>query len=210
MAPSILLAAIEQALNGYLSLDPEAVAALGPMHGKCIGIDLAGVDMQLYLVPGPAGILVLERYEGEPDCVLRGTPLGLARLSVTVEKADEMFGRMVEIRGDTALAQRFGTVLGNLQIDWEELLSGITGDVVAHTIGRGVRDFLRWGSNVRESLTTDCREYLQEESRVLPTRIEVEEFLGDVDQVRDDVERLAARVERLRRAELRKKGWDKM
>ena len=39
---------------------------------------------------------------------------------------------------------------------------------------------------------------LQEEGRLLPTRYEIDQFLADVDRLRDDGERLAARVERLR------------
>ena len=40
-------------------------------------------------------------------------------------------------------------------------------------------------------------EYLQEEGRDLPTRTEVEEFLSGVDQLRDDAERLEARLARV-------------
>jgi ubiquinone biosynthesis protein UbiJ len=45
------------------------------------------------------------------------------------------------------------------------------------------------GSNVRE--------YLQEESRDVPTRYEVERFTQRVGTLRDDVERIAARINRL-------------
>ena len=40
-------------------------------------------------------------------------------------------------------------------------------------------------------------EYLQEESRALPSRYEVESFRSKVDTLRDDVDRLAARIQRL-------------
>ena len=43
----------------------------------------------------------------------------------------------------------------------------------------------------------NIREYLQEESRDVPSRYEVEQFTRRVNQLRDDVERLAARVGRL-------------
>jgi ubiquinone biosynthesis protein UbiJ len=37
-------------------------------------------------------------------------------------------------------------------------------------------------------------EYLTEESRDLPTRIEVDEFLADVDRLREATDRLEARL----------------
>ena len=41
------------------------------------------------------------------------------------------------------------------------------------------------------------REYLQEESRDVPSRYETERFARSVAALRDDVDRLAARIERL-------------
>jgi ubiquinone biosynthesis protein UbiJ len=43
----------------------------------------------------------------------------------------------------------------------------------------------------------NIREYLQEESRDVPTRYEVERFSQQVGILRDDVERIAARLSRL-------------
>jgi ubiquinone biosynthesis protein UbiJ len=40
-------------------------------------------------------------------------------------------------------------------------------------------------------------EYLQEEGRDLPTRVEVDEFLEGVDRLRDDTERLEAKLARI-------------
>lgn len=55
-----------------------------------------------------------------------------------------------------------------------------------------------WMSRNHRSLELNLAEYLQEESRVLPGPLELENFFADVDTLRDDVERLAARVQRLR------------
>jgi ubiquinone biosynthesis protein UbiJ len=43
----------------------------------------------------------------------------------------------------------------------------------------------------------NIREYLQEESRDVPSRYEVERFSKRVNDLRDDVDRLAARIRRL-------------
>jgi ubiquinone biosynthesis protein UbiJ len=43
----------------------------------------------------------------------------------------------------------------------------------------------------------NIREYLQEESRDVPSRYEVDRFVSDVNALRDDVDRLEARINRL-------------
>ncbi len=44
----------------------------------------------------------------------------------------------------------------------------------------------------------NIREYLQEESRDAPSRYEVDKFTADVSALRDDVDRVEARLNRLR------------
>lgn len=193
------LAALERALNGYLALDPEGLSRLAGLHGRVICIELAGFGTRLYLIPGPAGIQLFGDYAGAPDCVLRGSPLALARMGVAQRKEDQLFSGAVQIEGDTHLAQEFRNLIAGLAVDWEEQLSRLTGDPVAHQVGSGVRAAGRWIGRTRDTLTLDLKEYLQEEGRLAPTRYEVQEFMDAVDTLRDDVERLAARVERIAR-----------
>lgn len=191
-------AAIEQLLNQAIRLDPEAPPRLEAMHGRVIKLELVGLALSLYMIPDPGGIQVFSHFEAEPDCILRGTPLDLARMRSPQESADQLFSGAVEIAGDSGLAHQFGEFLSGLDIDWEEQLSKVTGDVVAHELGNMARGFFAWGENVRNTAGLDLQEYLQEELRLLPSRYEIEPFLADVDRLRDDVERLSARLERLR------------
>jgi ubiquinone biosynthesis protein UbiJ len=190
-------AGLESLLNRYLGLDPEARARLEALHGRVIGLEVLGLGLRWYLVPGPAGLQVLSRFEGEPDCTLAGTPLDLARMGSEGESADQLFSGAVKIRGDTELGHSFGKLLAGLDIDWEEQLSRLTGDVLAHAVGNLARGAARWGKDVLAALRQDLPEYLQEEARLLPGRYEVEEFLTEVDRLRDDLERLEQRVQRL-------------
>ena len=75
-------------------------------------------------------------------------------------------------------------------------LSRYVGDAAAHQIGNAVRDLMSWGRDAAERLSKDLAEYLQYESRDLPPRHEVQDFLNNVDKLRDDAERLAARLQR--------------
>ena len=52
------------------------------------------------------------------------------------------------------------------------------------------------------ALRMNTAEFLQEESRVLPAPLEAQAFYSDVERLRDDVERAAARLARLERPKL--------
>ncbi len=192
-------ATLEVLLNQAIRLDPEAKTRLAPLHGQVIKLELVGLGLSVLLVPDPGGIQVLRTLECEPDCVLRGTPLDLARMRSSRDSADQLFSGAVAIEGDSAVAHQFGDFLASLDIDWEEQLSRLTGDVIAHELGNLARDFSHWSGRLRNTFGMNLQEYLQEESRLLPSRYEMEPFFNDIDRLRDDVERAAARLERVRR-----------
>jgi ubiquinone biosynthesis protein UbiJ len=195
---AIVIAGLEQAVNAYLDMDPQARERMGELHGRVIAFELEGLGQKLYLIPGQNRLQILSGYEGDPDCTLRGTPLALAAMSEQRGKTDRLFSGDVEITGDTDLAHRLGKILGAMDIDWEEQLSRFSGDIIAHEIGNAVRSTSRWGRSTLKTLKLDFKEYLQEESGLLPVRREIEIFLGDVDALREDTDRLEARIERLR------------
>jgi len=194
--PALVLAGLEITLNRYLSLDPETLSRLAGMTGKLIAIELRGVGITLYMAPHSGGIQLLREFDGSADAVISGTPLALARVGIGEERG-LLFAGEVQISGDVTLGQRFESVLRELDIDWEEQLSHLVGDAAAHQVGNLVRDALQWGAKSVDTLGRDLTEYLQEESRQLPQRDEVNKFLAAVDVLRNDVERLDARVKRL-------------
>lgn len=190
-------AALEAALNLYLRLDPTALQRLAPLAGRLIRLEVKGLNLDVYLVPDAEGLQVYPEFEGEADCTMSGTPLGFVRLG-SGERAAHLFDGIVEIRGNPEVGKLFGEVLADLDIDWEEQLSRLTGDVAAHQVGNAVRAVGRWGRGARQTAIQDLKEYLQEEARLLPTRIESDELAAAVDTLRDDLERLDARIQRLR------------
>ena len=197
--PAATLAALEATINRLLALDPEVAARLAPLAGRIVAFEFKGFGNRLYFIPGAGGLQLFADYDAAPDCLLRGTPLALAAMGLSHRKEDALFAGQVEIEGDTALAHRFGAALAGLEIDWEEQLARLTGDPLAHALGQRVRALGRWGERSFDTLGRDLKEYLEEEGRLLPSRYELEAFLAAVDGLRDDGERLAARVARLRR-----------
>jgi ubiquinone biosynthesis protein UbiJ len=199
-APS-LAAALEHSLNLYLRQDPGSAGRGAALRGKVIALNITGLDLTLYFLPDENGVQVLSHYEGSVDTRLAGSPLGYARLALN-RREDALFQGAVRIEGETGTGQAFQDMLADVDWDWEEQLSHLSGDIVAHRIGAFARGAGALLAESRATLAQDSGEYLQEESRLLPTRIEVEYFLAGVDGLREDVDRLQARVDRL----LRKTG----
>ena len=153
--------------------------------------------MRLYLRPTPDGLQIFGNYDGTPDAVLSGAPLTLARIATERGTQGTLFSGDVEIRGDVELGRRFKEFLDSIEVDWEERLSRIVGDVVAHRAAHAARSIAAWGKQALDSLSRDTVEYLQEERRQVPSKNEVQSFLADVDELRSDADRLEARVRRL-------------
>lgn len=195
--PTPLLAAAEAALNRYIALDPEGARGFEQIHGAIVAIEIEGLNARLTLIPGPERVQIFGDYDAAPDCLIRGNPLAIARMGMSERKEAVLSSGEVRIEGDTAVGQRFSEAMAGLNVDWEEQLSKLVGDPVAHQVGQGIRSLGDWGRRTGETFRANLKEYLEEEARLLPTRYEVDAFLSQVDVLRDDVERLEARIERL-------------
>jgi ubiquinone biosynthesis protein UbiJ len=103
----------------------------------------------------------------------------------------------LDLTGDAATAQAFQQLLTHARPDIEEELSAVIGDTAAHGLGEFARAAGQWARQTRSIMGDNIREYLQEESRDVPSRYETEQFSKRVNELRDDVDRLAARIDRL-------------
>jgi ubiquinone biosynthesis protein UbiJ len=195
--PASAISGLEAVINRYLQLDPETGPRLAALSGRCIAIDLRGLDLTLFVFPDEHGIQLRDHIEGEADTVLRGTPLGMARLGLGSNTEKTLFSGEVVIEGDVETGQAFKGILDGLDIDWEEQLSRMTGDVIAHQLGNSARLGRRLFRHGLATLEKDLGEYLQEELRVLPSRIETENYSAAVTRISMDVDRLTARLKRL-------------
>lgn len=192
-----ITAALQTAVNQVLGLDQHANQQFQQLAGKVLAIEFTDLPLSLFFVPTEEELQIFSHYEGTVDTRLRGTSLQMMLMGGIEKPGDSLFKGSVDIQGDTELGQRFQEILRNFEFDWEEHLSHVLGDVAAHKLGNTVRDVLQWGKQTAQSLRNNISEYLQYESGSLPARFEVEGFARDVDVLRNDVERLAARFQRL-------------
>jgi ubiquinone biosynthesis protein UbiJ len=166
------------------------------LDGVVVAVRVRDTALATWFVVVDGQLELTTDFDGDPDVLISGSLLTLARMGGE-SGLDALRDGSLELSGDTHKAERFQRLLALARPDLEEELSGLVGDAAAHRLGEIARGVGRWGRNARETMGANIREYLQEESRDVPGRYEVERFAAEVDTLRDDVERLAARLDRL-------------
>ena len=197
-------AALETAVQAALRYDPGSRYALARLEGQVLAVELTAPRGLFYIVPNAEGVAVQGYYDGAITTRLQGSAPALAALlrSARVNLADSG----VEVFGSTGLLIELQKIAQQLDIDWEEALSQVLGDVVGHQTAQVIRRGKTWLQQRRATFERLLGEYLSEELRAVPSATEVEAFNQDVDDLHLAVDRVAARIALLksRLAETRK------
>lgn len=192
------LLALQKAINHAQALDPTMHAKLQSLEGRVLQIIISPLNAYFFITFKQGQLLLLAHYEQQPDTIIHSSPLGLIRLSVLpASKVRSLFNDNIRMTGDIELGQRVKALIDTLDIDWEGHLALFTGDVVAHQVGSLFRQGLRFKRQMSDSLRHHVTDFLQEESRIVPCREEVNDFCNDVDILSMDVERLSAHIHNL-------------
>lgn len=195
----MLLERLQEIFNRNIADSNEAQRLCQQLDGRALSLDVKGTSLKFYLAVRKGSIALDTRHEGTTDANLTATPVALLALAGSGAERG-LRGGAVHIEGDAEIAQNFRSLLTQVQPDFEEELSRVIGDVAAHQLANFARGFLDWGRRATESMASNVAEYLQEEGRDVPTRVEVDEFLEAVDRLREDTDRLEARLGRLESA----------
>jgi ubiquinone biosynthesis accessory factor UbiJ len=190
---------LESALNRALALDEHTRAQLAALEGRRIGIQLRGADLALAVSVQAGRLSVGPLWKAPGDLNLKASPGSL--LAFALRRGDSILppGK-VDISGDAELARRVEKLLRDFRPDIEEAFAQTFGDVLGVPLARGLRHALDWSRDSAQALALDTADYLREERRDLIAPAEMEQFLDDVDALRERADRLEARVQRLLRS----------
>lgn len=190
--------ALESALNRALALDPDTRAALKPLDGRrvALALEVPAVALQIRvegerLLVGPVDVA------DEPDLAVRSTLGGLLGQLPFLKRDDAPPVGRVRVSGDAELARRLQSLAEGFDPDWQQPFVAVFGDVVGVQVANAVRGALRGLRDAGANLAGSAAEFVVEESRDAVGKAELNAFHDDVDALRDDAERLAARVRRL-------------
>ena len=184
-------------LNRNIRETTRARELCAELDGTVAAVRVRDSALALFFVIDDGELSLSGPADVEPEIVIEGSLVSLAKLAAGGDENAIRAGE-VQLVGDAAKAQAFRDLLAAARPDPEEELSTLVGDTAAHGIGELARGVKNWARDAGETMGGNVREYLQEESGDVPNRDDVEGFGSAVNDLRDDVERLAARIERLR------------
>ena len=194
-----VLSALENGLNRALELAPETRTQLEPFADDVFALHCTAPSLDVYVRPGEEGLQLMGVYDGAVTTSVRGVASDFAELAMAKDPAATLINGQLELEGDSAPLLELQKILAGLDMDWEAPLVAAMGDVAGHQFAQMLRATYGWGRQATASLTRQLDEFIHEEARITPPRLELEDFYRDVQALGLQVERLASRVERLRR-----------
>ncbi|MDX1610395.1 MAG: SCP2 sterol-binding domain-containing protein [Halofilum sp. (in: g-proteobacteria)] len=199
-----IASAVEPVVNAAIGLDEDAQQRVAALGAAVLEVQVTGLGVSLFVAGAGDRLRITGESEAPAAARISGPPASLARLA-TVGGTRVLFSGSVHVEGDVVVAKGYKRLFDTLEPDWEEALARLTGDIPAHETGRAVRALTDGLQRAVEGRRQDLRAWLIDEIEALPAPAEVDEWLGAVDRLRADGDRLAARVARLER---RRQGGD--
>ncbi|USE35344.1 SCP2 domain-containing protein [Endozoicomonas sp. SCSIO W0465] len=184
-----LLAAIERQVNALLTLDPVTIKKMSHWFGKVINFQCISPQWSCYVHFEQDRIRLAGSFEGSLDATFTGSSVAFATLAT---RRNLPFADVtgLSVSGDEALIADLQTIHQQMEIDWERPLCQTFGDIAGHMMAQGLRFVGDHANRGRALVMDNLGEYLQEELRLIPSRVEVEDFAGEVGLLVESMDRL--------------------
>lgn len=181
-------------INHVLSQNEWARERLRPFAGK--RVELRSPPLPTLQLAVLASGLIEPADDPAPDLVVTAVPGELPRLLAREESAIAALA----CAGPADLSEAMRELIRRLHWEYEEDLSQIFGDVLAHRMARAGGDLIAWQKDAAVRLAHNFAEYWTEESPLLARADDAAAFARDVEVVREACERLEDRLARLEAA----------
>ena len=193
------LAALEVAANRALALSEQGTAVLEPLTGSVFAFHCTTPELDFYLHLETGGVRLTGVYEGAVTARITGSASDFSELAASEDAAATLINGNLTLEGNSAPLIEFQHILSDLDIDWEAPLVSSLGDVAGHQIAEILRSAFSWGRQASSGLARQVEEFIHEEARLSPPKLEVEDFFRDIADLVMRVDRLQSRVERISR-----------
>ncbi len=189
MLPTLL---IPTAINHLLTQQPWARDKLGAHKGKIACFDGGLTAVRLEVMAD--GLVRIATGTAEPNVTIRAKFSDLPLIAQNRERAFSY----VKIDGDADFANTISQLGESMRWDAEDDLSKWIGDIAAVRVVAGAKSVASTIQSTQQKLAENLAEYFLEENPMLMRPGDVADFTRDVTRLRDDVERLTKRIDRLK------------
>ncbi len=194
-----VFAAVERVVNQALELDPAGRKRLDKLADCVFALHCTGPTLDVYLQPGSGRVRLMGYYDGPVTTSVRGLASDFAEVATAKDPTAALINGKLALSGDSAPLIELQKIITALDIDWEAPLVDALGDVAGHQLAQLLRGAYGWGRQASGGLARQLEEFIHEEARLSPPRLELEDFYRDVQQLGLQVDRLESRTRRLRK-----------
>ncbi|MCA1324043.1 SCP2 domain-containing protein [Herbaspirillum sp. alder98] len=180
-------------VNHLLAQEPWARQKLVAHAGKLACIDTGAVQLRLKVAAD--GYVQDAAADQAANVTIRIKLSDLPLIAANRERAVSY----VKLEGDADFANAISQLSQNLRWDAEDDLARVIGDVAATRVVSGARGLVDTLVATHRKVTENVAEYFLEEQPMLIRPRMLQDFSSDVVRLRDDVERLVKRLEKLER-----------
>lgn len=197
----LLTSGIELAFNQLLNLDSDSQARLAKLKGKSLQVSVKELPFPLlfnFSEQVEVGAVIESNENNQAaDCLIELDLNTLPKLQDSSQLTQLIQQKKLTLIGDIYIAQTFGDLIKELDIDWEEQLSKYTGDEIAHQTFSSAKSLFAQAKQELEKAATNIGSRMTQADAVAVKPIEMTLFSDQVSDLRSDTERLSAKVQRL-------------
>ena len=183
---------VAAALNHLLQAEPWARERLIPFSGAALELRLPLLPALRLAVTGEGRLRPALQTESASLVMTFGPGVVPAAF-----QGEDHLLRAVKTEGDSRLANEVLFLFRHLRWDAEEDLARVLGDAAAHRVASTARQFLSWQKEAFSRVAENLMDYALEERQLIAHRLSFEEHRSAVAQLRDALERLEKRLDRL-------------
>jgi ubiquinone biosynthesis accessory factor UbiJ len=187
-----MISPVSAAINHLLAREPWAREKLARHAGKVALFDAGVVSLRL---KAAADGMVEAAATDEPQNVT--IRVKLSDLPLILKNREHAFS-YVQIEGDADFANTISQLSETLRWEAEEDLAKLVGDTATVRLVGTARSAFDAARTTQQKIVENVAEYFLEENPMLVRPQAVADFSSDVTRLRDDVERLAKRIEKLK------------
>ena len=199
---SAMLWPAQQLINSLLRSDRHLQQQLSALEGRSLAIQVYHLPLAMMARIGTGGLSLRavnpQHYEMPADVTIAGSMTTLIRLVAGDHAEQPLVNEELQISGDSQLLVDLSGIIRRLDIQWEDLLGPVLGDIATHQLSQAVHNSRVWARDSRRRMRNSVDDYLKQEICLFPHSNELHHHQNTLDQLRLRLDRLQARASILR------------